>query len=494
MFRKILVANRGEIAVRIMRACRAMEVETVALYETPDRDSLHVRLADEVVQLQGPGGFHNQAQILHIALEHGVDAIHPGYGFLAEREDFARECEAAEIVFIGPPANVIYAVRQKLDALGKAQAAGFSTPPYSGGFYGQADMPALRLEAERLGFPLMIKSCRGGRGRGALLVASPERLEWAVRRAQAESQVFYGERLVYLEKVIPGAHQVGVQVVADRYGSLVHLGEREGSLMLGNQKIVEEAPAPGLSEELRAQICQAALDLARLFEFQNVGTVEFLVDPGGHYFFTEIKPRIQIEHTLIEIRTRIDLVREQIRLAAGDALGLTQEQARPSGWAMGCRISAEDPWKNFMPSPGLLHKVRLPGGPDVRVDTYAYCGSIIPEEYDPLIAKLVVWGSDRAACLARLRSALQECQFVGTATNLSLVQRLVGLPGFQEGKYSTDSLPEAVGEADDETARRYRDLAAAAAIAYLRRTRFFRPSTPERLASGWHRSSRRLPE
>ena len=304
MFKKVLVANRGEIAVRIMRACRAMGLECVALYETPDRDSLHVRLADQAVQIQGPGGFHNQAQILRIARELEVDAIHPGYGFLAEREDFVRDCEAAGITFIGPPAHVIYAVRQKLDALDKARSAGFSTPPFSGGFYGQADMPSLRQEAEHLGFPLMIKSCRGGRGRGALLVTSPERVEWAVRRAQAESQVFYGERLVYLEKVIPGAHQVGVQVVADRYGNLVHLGEREGSLMLGNQKIVEETPAPGLSDALRAQICQAALDLARLFDFQNVGTVEFLVDHGGQYFFTEIKPRIQIEHALTEMRTR----------------------------------------------------------------------------------------------------------------------------------------------------------------------------------------------
>jgi acetyl/propionyl-CoA carboxylase alpha subunit len=494
MFKKVLIANRGEIAVRIVRACRSMGLATTALYEAPDRDSLHVRLADEAIALQGPGGFHNQAQVLRIALDLGAGAIHPGYGFLAEREDFVRDCEAAGIAFIGPPADVIFAARQKLEALKKASAAGFPTPPFSGGFFGQADMPALRQETERLGFPLAIKSCRGGRGRGALLVASPDRLEWAVRRAQAESQVFYGERLVYLEKVIQGAHQVGVQVVGDRYGGLVHLGEREGSLMFGNQKIVEEAPAPGLSERQRNQICQAALELARLFNFQNVGTIEFLVDPDGQFFFTEIKPRIQIEHPLTEMRTRIDLVREQIRLAAGEPLGFSQDQVRLDGWAMGCRISAEDPWKNFMPSPGLLQNVRLPGGPDVRVDTYATCGSTVPDEYDPLIAKVVVWGADRGDCLARLRSALQECQFTGTATNLTLVQRMLDQPDFQDGLYTTDLLPEASEQVGAEMAARYRDLAVVAAIAYLRQTRYFQPSIPERLNSGWHRSSRRLPE
>ncbi len=268
----------------------------------------------------------------------------------------------------------------------------------------------------------------------------------AVQAAQTEAQVVYGDRRVYLEKAIMPAHQIGVQVVGDGDGHYIHLGEREGSLRYGNQKLIEETPAPCLTPVRRRELWQAALELARLFELQNVATVEFLVDENGQFFFTEIKPRIQIEHPLSEMVSGVDLVREQIRIAAGEPLSVDQEAVRLEGWAMQCRISAEDPWRQFMPNPGYLHMVRLPGGPGVRVDTYVYCGSYIPAEYDPLVVKLVAWGLDRQECLGRLRQALRECQLTGTPTNLPLIQRILSQPGFIEGRYTTELLPNPLDE------------------------------------------------
>jgi acetyl/propionyl-CoA carboxylase alpha subunit len=494
MFTKILIANRGEIAVRILRACRSLGIATLALYQPDDRSSLHVRLADECVELKTPDGFLDQENILQIALENGVDAIHPGYGFLAEREDFIRLCDSAGVAFIGPPAPVVAATRQKIQALQRAEAAGFSTPAHSTTLFTDADLEALYAETHHLGFPLLVKSCRGGRGRGERMVWSPDRLTNAVQAAQTEAQVVYGDRRVYLEKVILPAHLIGVQVMGDRQGNLIHLGEREGSLRYGNQKLIEETPAPCLSPARRRDLWQAALELARLFELQNVGTVEFLVDEAGQFYFTEIKPRIQIEHPLTEMVSGVDLVREQIRIAAGEPLNLDQQAVRLEGWAMQCRISAEDPWRQFLPNPGYLHMVRLPGGPGVRVDTYVYSGSYIPTEYDPLVAKLVVWGMDRAECLERMRQALREFQLTGTPTNMPLVQRILSQPGFIQGDYTTELLPDPLEEttALDETY--YRDLAVIAAVAYLRQRQSFRPVIPERVLGGWHRESRRLPQ
>ncbi len=497
MFKKVLIANRGEIAVRIVRTCREMGMATLALYQPADRGSLHVRLADECMLLESPDGFKDQQTILNIAQERKADSIHPGYGFLAEREDFIRACDSAGITFIGPPARVVKATCQKVEALKRARAAGFPTTEFSNADYDLLDIKALRAEAERLGYPVVVKSARGGRGRGERLAWSPDRLLKAVRRAQRESLLIYGDTKVYLEKAMLPAHQVGVQVVGDGRGTLIHLGEREGSLLYGNQKIIEEAPAPCLSEKQRKQICQVALKLARLFEFQNVGTVEFLVDQEGNFFFSEIKPRIQIEHPLTEALTQVDLVREQIYLAAGEPLKLRQDEVLLDGWALQCRIFAEDPWQRFMPSPGNLRQVRLPGGPGVRVDTYLYCGCAIPTEYDPLIAKLVVWGQDRPVAIQRMRRALQEFQLVGAANNLPLIQRIMEQPGFLRGQYTTDFLVGAMGEALDEIhfdiETHFRHLAAIAAVVYVRRDEMFEPVFPERLRRGWHQESRRLP-
>lgn len=490
-FKKVLVANRGEIAVRIIRTCHEIGIPVVSLYQIPDRCSLHVRLADECVQLNSPMGYFDQEEIIQIALEKGADAIHPGYGFLTEREDFIQKCGEAGLKFIGPPAHVIQALRQKTEVLQRAKEAGFPVPDYSPSFNSISEIDALQAAANDLTYPVVIKSCRGGRGRGERLVWSPERLRRAVRWAQAESMVIYGSRQIYLEKAIRPAHQIGVQIVADLHGNLIHLGEREGSLLFGNQKVIEESPAPSLNRHQRQALFQAALELARLFRFENVGTVEFQVDGSGAFFFTEIKPRIQIEHPLTEVLSGVDLVRQQICIAAGEPLKFQQEDFLNKGWAIQCRLRAEDPWKQFLPSPGEVQHLRLPDGPNVRVDTYLQSGCEIPSNYDPLIAKLITWGESREISLQRMRQALKEFQLVGTMTNLALLQRIIEQSDFGEGHYSTEFIP---GQTDFEPEYQtyYRDLALIAAVAYLRKNRLVNPTMPGRFLSGWHRDSRRL--
>lgn len=491
MFQKILIANRGEIAVRILRACHELGIPVVALYQASDRGSLHVRLADESVELRSPAGFLDTRELLEIAQERGVDAIHPGYGFLAERDDFIRACKASGIAFIGPPAEVIERVRHKIDVLSQAQQMGIPTPAHSDLFKDTCDLPALQAAAERLGYPLVVKSCRGGRGRGERLVWSAELLPRAVQRSQAEAQAVYGDECIYLERVILQAHQIGVQVAGDSHGNLVHLGEREGSLLYGNQKLVEEAPAPCLTSQQRQQIWEMALLLARHFGFQGIGTVEFLVDTVGNLFFTEFKPRIQIDHPLTEMLTRLDLVQEQIRVAAGQPLSFQQSEVQFSGWAMQCRIRAEDPHHQFLPSPGRLEHLRAPGGGDIRLETYLSSGCEVPAEYDPLIAKLVAWGRDRPACLARLRQALDEFRLGGVATNLPLLGRILEQPSFATGCYTTELLVETGRDEDGLDVRDLRALAVIAALVSISEKQQFRPQIPERLLSGWHRSTRR---
>ena len=492
MFKKILIANRGEIGVRVVRTCREMEIESVAIYEAADSGSLHVRLADQCVLLDSAQGFADEGAVLAAAKAKGADAIHPGYGFLAETPDFARACAAAGIAYIGPPPDVIARVRNKIEALDAARAAGFQTVVYSPRSFGPEEFDELQAEAERMGYPLVIKSCRGGRGRGSRLVRRRENLAQTVRRARAEAQTHYGYERMYLEKAIMAAHQISVQILGDNEGKLVHLGEREGSLIYSNQKVLEETPAPSLSPAQRAQIQQTALELARLFGLQNAGTVEFLIDSAGQQYFTEIKPRLQREHLLTEMTTGIDLVREQIELAAGLPLSFDQADVAWKGWAMACRLSAEDPWSNFLPSPGVVRRVRLPDGPGVRVDTYVYSGCEIPAAYDPLIAKLAVWGEDRPQCLARMRRALEDFILIGQPTNIPYVQRILHAPEFISGDYDTEFLAHPFHD-QTPSVEHFRDLAIAAALLYLRRAHAFAPSQPERLRSGWHRDSRRLP-
>jgi len=493
MFQKILIANRGEIAVRVIQTCRDIGIPTLALYDPSDRESLHVRLADECVMLESSDSFMDYEAILGIAREYGADAIHPGYGFLAEEQAFILACEEARIKFIGPPASVVNAMCGKIEVLAVARAAGIPTVENSPVSFSADEFDALREAAESMGYPLIVKSCRGGRGPGERLILSSDRLEDAVRRAQGEAQAVFGDPQVYLEKAIVPAHQVGVQVVGDSHGNLIHLGAREGSLIYGNRKAIEETPAPCLNADQRERLLETALELAGLFDYQNVGTVEFLVDAKGQFFFTEIKARIQTEHPLTETVARIDLVREQIRIAAGEPLSLTQDQVDLQGWSMSCRISAVDPERRFLPSPGRLDNVRLPGGPGVRVDTYVYSGCTIPAEYNPVIAKLTVWGEDRQMCVARMRRALEDFVITGTQTNLPWLQSVLNSPDFLEGGYTTDFLSHPF-EYVDVPEVHLRDLAAITAVLYARRNQMFNPTVPERLLSGWHRSSRRLPE
>ncbi|HRA66377.1 MAG TPA: biotin carboxylase N-terminal domain-containing protein [Caldilinea sp.] len=494
MFKKILIANRGEIATRIIRTCREMGILTVALYTSADRDSLHVRLADEVKLLQSPNRYGDADEVLAIAKATGAEAIHPGYGFLAEEAGFAERCAAEGIVFIGSPPPVIRAVRSKMEAMEAVKRAGYRVPLYADLPDADADEAALQQVAKEVGFPLVVKSARGGRGRGARVVLRADRLIEAVRAARHEAELIYGDDHLYLERVIAPSHYLVVQVLADAHGNIVHLGEREGSLLRHNQKLIEESPSPSLNDTQRAALWTAAVDIARLFNFQNTGAVEFLVDSAGNFHFTEVKARIQIEHGVSEMLSDIDIVREQIRIAAGEKLARTQEEIRLDGWAMQCRINAEDPWNDYLPSPGRLTRFRLPQGPDVRVDTYGYVGCAIPERFDPLLANLLVKGDDRAMCVSRLRRALMEFRIVGVQTNLALHKQIVQDPAFIAGNYDTRFMERFQFDVSANTSREAcRDLVAMTAVAYLLRRRVDSPVVPERIKSGWHRSARRLP-
>ena len=494
MFKKILIANRGEIAVRIIRTCREMGIKTVALYIDSDRGSLHVRLADECVRLQSAGDLFDPVALLTIAQDNGVDAIHPGYGFLAEEAYFIRACEAAGITLIGPPAEVVEPLRSKIYTLKAAKEAGFATPKHSAISFGAENYCEIGPAAKELGYPVIIKSCSGGRGRGERLAYTANHLEEAVRQAQVIGYAIYGNPRVYLEKALLPACQVGVQILADKEGNLIHLGDREGSVLQKGHKIVEEAPARCLDQEQREKLWEAALEIGRHFNYENLGTVEFLIDRDGGFYFTEFKSRIQVQHPLTEVLTRVDLVREQIQIAAGRRLTLTQEDVQLNGWSMLCRVRANDPWCDYLSSPGKLKQVRLPGGPQVRVDTYITCNCEVPPQFGPLLANLTVWGQNRDLCLKRLKRALEDFMISGTPTNLPLLQRIAAAPEFVNGDYSTafqvPLFDEPTTKGDDHLA----DLAVAAAVAYLQRSQMVHPQSSQRMHGGWHRSSRRLPQ
>ncbi|HEX5691331.1 MAG TPA: biotin carboxylase N-terminal domain-containing protein [Roseiflexaceae bacterium] len=493
MFSKVLIANRGEIAVRIVRACRDMGIVAVALYDAADRGSLHVRLADECVQLRTEYGYMDGPEVLRIAREVGAEAIHPGYGFLAEQPAFIEACEQVGIAFVGPPSATVAALQDKIAVLARAEAAGFRVPRHAQSSFDPADLEGMRAAAAHLGYPLVIKSQRGGRGRGTRLVRTPEQLAEAVRRAQVESQAVFGHGQLYLEQAVLPSRYLEVSLLRDADGAAIHLGEHDASIQRNNHKVVEEAPAPYLDAEQRAQLHQHALELARLFGCRGASTVEFVMDSDGQFFFTEIKPRIQVEHPLSEIATGVDIVREQLAIASGAPLRLMQSDIEPRGWAIHCRINAEDPWNRSLPSPGRLQRFQLPGGPGVRVDTYAYTGCDVPVRYDPLLAKLVVVDADRQTCIRRARRALEDITIGGVQTNLPLIQRILGDPDFERGAYTTEfcQRPLLAARAAE---RNLRDLAVAAAIAYAGRTLALHPTTPERMTSGWHRDSRNLPD
>ncbi len=493
MFKRVLIANRGEIGVRIVRACRDMDIWSIALYVASDRDSLHVRLADEAVELTSPLGYMDVERIVQIALDAGAEAIHPGYGFLAERAEFARACDEAGIAFIGPPSGVLAILGDRIGAMTRVREAGFATPIHSNRSFNQEEGEELRAEAERLGYPVVIKPVRGGRGRASHLVRSADQLRRAVRQAHAEARVLFAhDSRLYLEKAMLPICFLEVQVVSDTYGNLVHLGERSGSIQRNNQKLIAETPAPCLNDEQRRELQQMALDIARLFNYRNIGTVEFLFEKEtGQFYFSEIKARIQVEHPVTEMVSQVNLVREQIEIAYGKRLSVSQEDIYLQGWAIQCRINAEDPWNNFLPSPGHLDRFRLPGGPYVRVDTYGYSGGYVPVRFDSLLAKVIVWGEDRDEAIRRLRRTLQDFAIRGVRTNLAMYQRVLEDPDFIRGEYTTEFLRRSILNTPVET-EDLRDLAVAAALAYAIRNQASRPTVPQRLQQGWHRNNRRL--
>ena len=433
----MLIANRGEIALRVLRACRALGIKTVAVYSEADRESLPVRLADEAYCI-GPApsarSYLNIPNIISAALLSGADAVHPGYGYLSERADFAEICESHGLVFIGPPASAIELMGDKAEARRRVRQAGVPVLPGSEGPVG--DEEALRV-ADDIGYPVMIKAAAGGGGRGMRVARSPEELRRLLPAARAEAQAAFGRGDVYLEKLLEGARHVEIQVLADRAGHTIHLGERECSLQRRHQKIVEESPSPAVDEELRRRMGEAAVRAARAVGYVNAGTVEFLLDPSGRFYFLEMNTRIQVEHPVTEMVTGVDLVKAQIRIAAGERLALRQQDVRLEGHAIECRVNCEDP-DTFLPSPGTIQRLILPGGPGIRLDTAIYAGYTVPAHYDSLLAKLIAWGADREEAIARLWVALEELEVEGVRTNVPFLRYLVRQPEFLEGRLATD--------------------------------------------------------
>ncbi|MEH0845004.1 acetyl-CoA carboxylase biotin carboxylase subunit [Micromonospora sp. CPCC 205711] len=450
MFGKILVANRGEIAVRIIRACRELGTRTVAVHSTADADSLHVALADEAVCV-GPAparqSYLRIPNVVGAALRSGADAIHPGYGFLSEDPYFARICAENGITFIGPTPEVMSAVGDKTTARHLMAAAGLPLLP--GTTAPVASFEEAATVAQEIGYPIIIKAVAGGGGRGIAAVHEPGQLLSAYHEVRASAQAVLGDNRVYLERYLPSVRHIEIQVLADAYGNAVHLGERDCSVQRRHQKLVEEAPSPALDEALRDEMGEVALRGVKALGYRGAGTVEFLLDDDGAFWFMEMNARIQVEHPVTELVTGIDVVREQILVAAGERLGLEQADITLTGHAIECRVNAEDPERDFAPTPGRLDVYRPPGGPGIRVDSHCQPGAVIPPHYDSMIAKLIAWAPDRPRALARMRSALDELRISGRGmrTTAEFHREILDDPDFIAGEVRTNFLARRGGAA-----------------------------------------------
>jgi acetyl-CoA carboxylase biotin carboxylase subunit len=438
MFQRIMVANRGEIALRVIRACRDLGIEVVAVFSEADRDAPYLSLADEAICI-GPaaasGSYLNIPRLISAAEITDVQAIHPGYGFLSENAHFAEVCRSCNIEFIGPPHEAMRRLGNKNEARKLAQEVKVPVVPGSDGLI-EADAEALRL-AHAIGFPVLIKAAAGGGGRGMRVARNDISLQSGLKAARQEAEKAFKDGSVYLEKYIEQPRHVEVQILADRHGNVVHLWERDCSLQRRHQKLVEESPAPHLPENVRQQICQAAVRLVRAAGYQNAGTCEFLVDPHHRFYFIEVNARIQVEHPVTEMVTGIDLVREQLRIAAGEPLSFNQEEVRHCGVAMECRINAEDPAADFRPSPGRVTRWQVPGGPGVRVDSHVLQGYQVPPHYDSLLAKLIVYQPTRHEALACMRRALAEFKVEGVQTTIPRHREIFNHSSFIEGEVDT---------------------------------------------------------
>jgi acetyl-CoA carboxylase biotin carboxylase subunit len=446
MFNKVLIANRGEIAVRIIRACRELGMQTVAVYSEADRQALHVRYADEAYLL-GPApsreSYLRSDKIIAIAKKSGAGAVHPGYGFLAERADFSQACEDEGLAFIGPKPSSIAAMGDKAVARATVAASGVPVVPGTEGEGSLSDEQLLAV-APKVGFPLLVKATAGGGGKGMREVNSLDEMPSLLQSARREAEASFGDGNVYLEKLVEGARHIEIQILADNDGQVLHLGERECSMQRRHQKLLEESPSPfvGDDEDLRQRMGEVAVRAAQAVDYVNAGTIEFLLDKDKNFFFLEMNTRLQVEHPVTETVTGVDIVKDQIRIARGRQMRHTQEDIQLSGWAIECRINAEDPYNNFLPSTGRITHMLIPTGPGVRVDTGVYPGFEISPYYDSLISKLIVRGETRGEAILRMRRALEEYKIVGVRTNIPFHQHLMDSPRFMGGQYDTRFVEE----------------------------------------------------
>lgn len=441
MLKRVLIANRGEIALRILRACRELDIETVAVYSQADEEAIHVQLATQSVRIGPPraaDSYLNQDAILTVAKGTGCDGIHPGYGFLSENADFADACAAAGVTFIGPSGDSIRKAGSKSAARDIMRAAGVPVTPGSEGVV--RDLAAAQAAAEAIGYPVLLKASAGGGGRGIRKVLSPDELEGAILAAKQEAGSFFGSDGIYLEKFIENPRHVEIQILCDRQGNAVHLGERDCSMQRRNQKVLEECPSPAVDEPLRQRMGEAAVKAALAVGYEGAGTIEFLLDRSGHFYFMEMNTRIQVEHPITEAVTGVDLVKQQILIADGHPLPFAQKDIEMRGHAIECRINAENPALDFRPSPGKIEGLYLPGGPGIRIDSAVYAGYTIPPYYDSMIGKLIAFAPTRKEAIAKMKWALAEFLVDGVDTNIEFQLQLIGTPEFQSGEYDNGYL------------------------------------------------------
>ena len=434
MIKKVLIANRGEIAVRIIRACREMGIETVAVYSEADREALHTKLADEAVCI-GPASsgdsYLSMDRIISATIVTGADAIHPGFGFLSENAKFAELCERCHITFIGPKSSVIASLGNKQKARNTMIQAG--VPVIPGSEKSVEEVTEAASIADQIGYPVIIKAALGGGGKGMRTADSPKEFAQSFQTAQKEAKMAFGDGTMYLEHYVENPRHIEFQILADHYGNVIHLGERDCSIQRNHQKMIEESPSIALSEELREKMGEAAVRAAKAAGYVNAGTIEFLLDKSGAFYFMEMNTRIQVEHPVTEWVTGIDLVKEQIRIASGETLSCTQDEVQLTGHAIECRINAENPKKGFRPSPGTITDMYLPGGKGVRIDTAIYPGYSIPPYYDSMIAKLIVWAKDRQEAIQKMQSALGEMVIEGVHTNIDYQYEILNHPDYLSG-------------------------------------------------------------
>jgi acetyl-CoA carboxylase biotin carboxylase subunit len=438
LFSKILIANRGEIALRIIRACKELGVKTVAVYSTHDEDALHTIFADEAVCIGPPAStesYLDPVRIISAAEITGADAVHPGYGFLAENANFADMCTSCNLMFIGPPANVIRKMGDKSQAKISMVKAGVPVVPGSNGVI-KSDHKAREI-ARGIGFPMIIKAVAGGGGKGMRIVRDESGLENSFMMASAEAESAFGNPDLYFERYIESPRHIEIQLLADKHGNVIHLGERECSIQRRHQKLIEESPSPIVDEGMREKMGKIAVKGAKSIGYESAGTIEFLVDSNGDFYFMEMNTRIQVEHPVTEMVYNIDLIKEQIRLAAGEKLGIKQSEIKPRGHSIECRINAEDPLNNFIPSPGQITYLHTPGGPGIRVDTHIYDSYVVPSFYDSLLAKLIVIARNRREAIRRLNRALDEFVIEGIKTTIPFHKFVINTPEFIEGNFNT---------------------------------------------------------